>query len=222
MSTKEKNDWVLKVISVLAALVLWIYASADVNPLMEKSFDVNIEYLNQAEDMLVLEGPKRVTLTIKGRQNDLLTLRNDDFWAGIDLAMGGKGTAYYPVEIRVPDNVERYTASLSVAKVHLEQWESKTVPIKLETTGEMSASYQLNKSSLIPESVKIEGYSHVLADVWSLSTKPVDLTSLSGDWNGNVALVLPEGVTAAQDKVQLKLDLVEVQRKREFEMPINV
>ena len=73
MSTKEKNDWVLKVVSILAALVLWLYASADVNPLMEKSFDVNIAYLNQAEDMLVLEGPKRVTLTIKGRQNDLLT-----------------------------------------------------------------------------------------------------------------------------------------------------
>lgn len=222
MSTKEKNDWVLKIVSVLAAVVLWLYASADVNPMMEKSFDVSIAYLNQAEDMLVLEGPKRVTLTIKGRQNDLLTLRSDDFWAGIDLQDAVKGTADYPIEIRVPENVERYTASASIAKVHLGQWESKTVPVKLETNGELSSSYQLNKTSLLPESVQIEGYSHILTDIWSVSTNPLDLSSLNNDWNGTVSLNLPEGVTAAKDKVQVKLDLLEVQRKREFELPVNV
>ena len=222
MSTKEKNDWVLKVVSVLAALVLWLYASADVNPLMEKSFDVSIEYLNKAEDMLVLDAPKRITITIKGRQNDLLTLHNDDFWAGVDLGNALKGRMDYPIEIRVPNNVERYTASSSLAKVHLEQWETKIVPIKLETEGEVSASYQLKKTTLIPESVQLEGYSHVLADVWSVSTLPVDLAALSGDWNKEVALVLPEGITAAQDKVQVNLDLLEIQRKREFELPVNV
>lgn len=220
MVAKQKNDWLLKLLAVVIAVMLWFYASSELNPMMEKAFDVSLEYQNQAENAVVLDGPKTVRVTVKGRQNDLLTLRADDFWAGVDLSEADVGSAEYPVQIVVPNNVERYTVSSTRVKLLIEQTEQKTVQVRLETTGALPAGVQLVKMEVNPEVVQISGYEQALNNVSELITEAVDLASITETTELNVALRIPQGVNTANGVVHVRFEVIPAEMKQELVMPI--
>ncbi|MBQ1188171.1 MAG: hypothetical protein IIX62_03725, partial [Peptococcaceae bacterium] len=85
MSTRQedakKRDWPLKLLALVCAVMLWFYAEAEKNPLMDMQFDIPVQYVNQAEDYVVDSAVQTVRVTVKGKEVELSGLRSDDFTA---------------------------------------------------------------------------------------------------------------------------------------------
>ena len=80
----KKSDWPLKLLALVCAVMLWFYAEAEKNPLMDMQFDVPVEYINQSEEFVVEPAVQSVRVTVKGKEVELSGLRSDDFTAVVD------------------------------------------------------------------------------------------------------------------------------------------
>lgn len=71
---------------------------------------------------------------------------------------------------------------------------SKTVPISIETTGELPDGFSLLSTSANLDEVEIFAVSDVLEGIESISTEPIDLSEITESGTIEVDLALPEGV----------------------------
>ena len=46
---EKKRDWPLKLLALVCAVMLWFYAEAEKNPLMDMQFDIPVQYVNQGD-----------------------------------------------------------------------------------------------------------------------------------------------------------------------------
>ena len=100
---KKKNDWVLKLLALVFAVILWFYADAEQNPITNKQFDIPVQYINQAEEYVISDGVPTVRVTVRGKGTDLSSLRSDDFTATVDLSGAMPGDNEYDIVIEAPE-----------------------------------------------------------------------------------------------------------------------
>lgn len=123
------------------------------------------------------------------------------------------------VPIRIVDNegndVRGVTKDQNVVDVFIPVYQSKTVPIKIQTHGRLPDNYEVLDISVDPSSVKIQGKKDLLKDINSLNTKPIDINSLIEDNTVSVELELPEGVSLSNpdQSITVKLNVDESKTK---------
>lgn len=123
------------------------------------------------------------------------------------------------VPIRIVDNegndVRGVTKDQNVVDVFIPVYQSKTVPIKIQTHGRLPDNYEVLDISVDPSSVKIQGKKDLLKDINSLNTKPIDINSLIEDNIVSVELELPEGVSLSNpdQSITVKLNVDESKTK---------
>ena len=115
-SEQKKNDWALKVLAVVFAVILWFYADAEQNPMTGRQFDVPVQYINQAEDYVVADGVSTVRVTIRGKEADLTSLRSDDFTATVDLTNAVAGSGEYDITAVSYTHLDVYKRQLLVRR----------------------------------------------------------------------------------------------------------
>ncbi|MFD1067055.1 CdaR family protein [Oceanobacillus locisalsi] len=92
---------------------------------------------------------------------------------------------------------------------------SKSVPLSVETTGELEEDLELDSITANEEEVEIFSQSDVLEDVSEVSTEPLDLSEIEESGTVEVPLDLPEEVQAP-DAEEVEVE-VEVEGTNEFE-----
>ncbi|WP_087974331.1 CdaR family protein [Oceanobacillus rekensis] len=89
---------------------------------------------------------------------------------------------------------------------------SKSVPITVETTGEMPEGYSLNSISANLEEVEVYATSDILGDITEVSTEAIDLSKLTESGTVEAELTLPEGVNAPDlETIEVTIDVEEAQ-----------
>lgn len=192
---QKKNDWVLRVLAVVFAVMLWFYADAEQNPVIGKHFDIPIQYQNQAEDYVVENTVQTVRVTIRGKETDLSSLRSDDFTAMVDLSDAIVGDSEYRVQITAPNVVERYSFLPDKVMLTVDQVQTKLVPVHVRTTGTLPAGYELTSTEVMPETVTISGLSKVLNKSTEVETQVIDISGFTQETTQEVTLRTTEGIT---------------------------
>ena len=192
---QKNNDTMLKVVALICALLLWFYAEAQENPSKERQLSVPVQYVNLAEEFVVESSTRSVTVTVKGNETDIMSLRSDDFTAVVDLSGASIGTAAYPVKVTGADVIERFTFSPEKVNVSLDQIQQKKVPIRLRTEGTVAEGYELKHTDVHPDMVTIRGKSKLLTDISGIETATVNISGLSNDTTRRVQLTIPDGIT---------------------------
>lgn len=146
------NPNILKVVSVLLALLLWATVhfdpqtpGASTTTLDTKEYGaVKIQVIGLDEnkhDLRLLE-PSVVRMMARGTFADLLSASEDDYQVYVDLTGIGDGQHILPIKVKAPKRVDIIELSPARVTVLLEPLETKAYNVQVKTTGTPANDYK--------------------------------------------------------------------------------
>ncbi|WP_168198354.1 CdaR family protein [Crassaminicella thermophila] len=152
-----------KMISIVFAIVMWLYVMGEVNPqsIIELT-NVEVQLLN-LQDLeqsgLIVVGQKDFTVNVKigGRRNDIYKIRPQDIVARADLRGFHKGVNSVPVEISTPANASIVDLSPKQIKITLDEVVKRQKIVMVQPIGMSAEGFEPDKASISPSEVIVEG-----------------------------------------------------------------
>jgi YbbR domain-containing protein len=173
------NDLGLMLLALVLAIVVWIVAVQDENPIMRGEFAdaIPIEVRNQPTGTTFL--PERfeedVRLTIRAPQSSWRDLRADKFTAWIDLQEREAGVYEVPVYAEcIDDNVRIVELAPANVPVRLRTEVSRQVQVEVRVYGSAAQGYEMRDAITDPALVTITGPESVVEQV-TKATVDLDL-----------------------------------------------
>jgi YbbR domain-containing protein len=176
MLERLAENWVLKVLSLVFALVLWFFVMGERK--LEVGYAVPLELQNVPDEMIVTnEVPSLVDVRISGPRTLLMNLRPTDVHISVDLKGLQPGlTSFKRLEERlnIPSGLKVTRLSPSFVDVKLERIREKTVPVKVLLNGTPAEGFRIAEVRAEPDQVTVEGAESELKDIHEAVTEPVD------------------------------------------------
>ena len=219
---KKKNDWALKLLALVFAVILWFYADAEQNPITNKQFDIPVQYINQAEEYVISDGAPTVRVTVRGKGTDLSSLRSDDFTATVDLSGAMPGDNEYDIVIEAPNVAERFSYQPTKTRLVVDRMQTKQVPVRVQTTGTLPTGYELISTDVTPEQVTISGLEKDLSAISFVETEEIDISHMVEETTREVALELPESAAVqGEQRIAVHFVIQEQQAHSNYEATIE-
>jgi len=183
------ENWTLKLISLVFALVLWMFIMGERR--LEVGYTVPLELQNIPQHLMIAnEVPSLVDVRISGPRALLMNVSPNDISIAVDLSDLQPGlTTFKRLEERLnlPSGLRVTRLSPSFIDIKLERVQEKKVPVKIALAGEPLAGYQIGSIKAQPDRVVIAGAESELKSVSEVTTEPVDLTGV----NESFSLIVP-------------------------------
>ena len=162
MSKFLSKNLAAKSISILFALLLWIYVMSVINPrITREELNIPVRLVNEniiRQSGLVISGEPNQTIRVRltGNRDRVHRIDRDNIDASIDLRGYEEGTNSIPIEVNVPGGVE-VEFSPRYATVDLERIVEKQIDVELAIEGSPAPGYVLGETTLQPGAVWVEG-----------------------------------------------------------------
>ncbi|MGI6552334.1 MAG: hypothetical protein GX779_04495 [Clostridia bacterium] len=157
-----RTNLAYRIISIVLAVILWAWVTAEQNPVKETLLEVPLETRQLTSELMVAEKPSLVKVRVQGREQTLDNLTSRDIQAYVDLSTARPGVNIEPVEIALPKGVELVSAIPSQASVVIDQVSQVQLPITVKVTGEAADGYQVLEPTVNPSQVLIAGPKSIL------------------------------------------------------------
>jgi len=151
-------------LALVLAVIVWIVATQQQNPIEESEFDepIEVEIRNQPEGTTFLPGvfDEQVWLTLRAPQNSWRDLRATKCTAWVDLEERGAGDYEVPVQALCLDsNIRVISVRPASVPVMLQEEMSRVVPVQIQLYGSAALGYQVNSGQVViePENVTVTG-----------------------------------------------------------------
>jgi YbbR domain-containing protein len=162
--SKFSRNTAPKILSIVFALIFWIFVMDTVNPEMTRVFD-NIPIEIVGESQLEANGYRIMgnrnfvmSLTLKGRRNDVIKLTKDDLEVIADLGNVSNGLKEIPLDPRVQLNeVSIINQSRESILLKIDAMIRKPVPVSVVKEGELPPNYVEDDIRLSIEQIFING-----------------------------------------------------------------
>lgn len=183
------ENWTLKLMSLVFALMLWFFIMGERR--LEVNYRVPLELQNLPRELMVAnEIPSMVDVRISGPRTLLMKVSPNDISITVDLTGLSPGlTSFRRLEERLnlPSGLRVTRLSPSFVDVRLERIQQKTVPISILLTGDPMSGFGVGTVRAIPDQVAIEGAESELKNVTNVTTNEVDLSGV----NSSFSLIVP-------------------------------
>lgn len=176
------NDNVLKIVSLLLAVLLWLMVTSTQNQVDKRTFErVPIEFINLGTGLTrVSQSSQTASFTVQGGRRALGRLRKSDFKVRVDLKDQGPGELELPVEvspIRVGIGADVIAVTPERIRVVLDRFVSKLVPVDVREVGTLGEDLKWEKPLLSLQEVKVEGPEQKIRSVVA-AVGQVDMTGV--------------------------------------------
>ena len=175
-----RHFW-LKAVAVGIAALLWVAVGGE--KVVERSMRAPLELQNEPETLeIVGEVPSSVDVRVRGSSAALGRLVPGDVLAVLDVSTAKSGRNMFhlaPDHVRVPFGVEVTYAGPATVPLVYERQARKTVPVVPSVEGEPAAGYAVDRVTIDPEQVEVEGPESALGDLRQATTEPVELNGAS-------------------------------------------
>jgi YbbR domain-containing protein len=208
------EDLGLKVISVLFAVCLWLYVTAQVGE--RQTFRVPLEFANMPESLTVVHDmPKDVAITMRSTRSELLKLRLlSNIKATVDLGGARRGRVIVPLSVDIlnlPSGFKREDAAIVGPKslaLDFELVVHMSVPVIPVLRGAVAKDMILvGRPVVTPDRVIVSGPASAVAGVKAVETGPIDLGNKRGKFSHEVILLPAPGCGAVPAKVLVELEV---------------
>ncbi|MDQ7793488.1 MAG: CdaR family protein [bacterium] len=154
-----EQDRGLKVLAVAIALLLWLQAVTERNPLEERAFtNLSVRYTEADAGLVILSAdPPAVNLVARGRTAVLQRVAREDFQVYVDLAGAGPGVEEREIRVSPPRGVEVARLSVEAATVWLDRLAEKEMPIRVVVRGIPAEGHAVREALVSPASVVVSG-----------------------------------------------------------------
>ncbi len=190
---KIKQDWVVIVISLLAAIFLYVFYQITDLDTMTLSVPLKVE--SNGNLLLEKEVPSRIKLIIKGKPEDTSRLTESDFSAYLNLDYYTVAGNYsVPVSLKLSKNASNIS-TLEIRPtpqnidVVLDEKIIEYVPIYLRTTGNPISGYKVEAKETEPKLARIVGPSAAVKSVKNIETELWNITDASESMEKTLNLV---------------------------------
>lgn len=228
-----RQNLLLKIVSVLFAIILWNYVIVETNPLREKTFsEVPVKIQGEAElrerglaireDLTKLVASGKVTVNVR---NDLFNdLTRERISLNLDLStvtsVGEQKvnltctTSYGTVKAVTPGEVT----------VTVEELVTRTVPVRLRQIGTLQSNYWIRTITAEPEQIVLTGAKSDLETVEE-ALVDVDITSVTETREKSLTYELKDAggdtISAASIRSDVSAVKVNIEAYSTKELPIN-
>ncbi|MBN2259641.1 MAG: hypothetical protein JW702_03815 [Clostridiales bacterium] len=193
--TKLSRNTTPKMISLIFAIVLWIYVMDQVNPEIIKEYNdikveiVGVEQLSN-EGLIMLSGENQyVTIKVQGRRNDLLSFDENYLVITADIRGYQKGLNTVPIDKRVlVDSVSIVDISKSEIKVELDKIVSQQKVVRVDRTGTVDTGYELGNFTQSKAEVIVKGPETLVSRVTEV-TGELSVSGIQNDYQTEVSLI---------------------------------
>lgn len=161
-SSKLSRNTTPKLVSILFAIVLYIYVMGEVNPedyISKENVKVNllnVEELQSSGLVIIDQNDYTVDLKITGKRNELKKISLDDIKITADLRGFPKGVNSVPLDVSKPANIE-VDISPQQIKVRLDKIVQRQKPVEIIEKGAPAKSYIIGTKKITPEEILVEG-----------------------------------------------------------------
>jgi YbbR domain-containing protein len=190
MVEKLFENWLLKIISLAFAVVLWFFVMGESR--MEVNHIVPLEYENLPEELMIAsEVPTSVALRISGPRALQVNLSPEDISLSVDLKNLSAGvTSFKRLEesLNIPSGLKITRISPSYVDVKLERVREREVPVHIVLTGNPAPGFIVKSSKVSPEKVTVFGAESELKGVSEVVTEGIDLTHVQESFSQTVAI----------------------------------
>ncbi len=190
MVEKFSKNWILKLISLAFAVVLWFFVMGESR--MEVTHVVPLEYENLEKGLMIAnEVPTSVSIRISGPRTLQVNLSPDDISLSVDLEGLSAGVTSFKrldESLNIPSGLKITRISPSYVDVKLERVRDRDVPVRVILTGEPAAGFLVRSSTSIPKQVTVTGAESELKGVSEVMTEGVDLTNVQESFSQTVAI----------------------------------
>ena len=210
------DNWALKLLSLVFALMLWMFIMGERR--LEVGYRVPLELQNIPKGLMIAsEVPSLVDVRISGPRTLQMKVSPNDISIVVDLSDLKPGlTTFRQLEERLnlPGGLRVTRLSPSFIDLKLERVKQKLVPIKVTLVGDPLAGFKLEKVRTVPDEVIIEGAETELKSISDVVTEDVDLDGVNESFSLIVPLVHRGTYTHFKDEktteVQVEIEPVEV------------
>lgn len=222
MGKKLTNNWGLKLIAILFALILWFAVINVDDPVVSVTFKnvpvqlVNTEVLTDAgmtyeilDDSAVVE-----TITIYGPRTLVESLNENDILAKADvndITVANTVAISVSVDARNSSKITNIRSSLDCVKLNIEESKTKQMVINATTTGKLASGYIASGIELDQNRIRISGPESIVSKIVTAKVN-VDVTESSSDvaTYGTVRLYDKDGVEIKSDLLVKSTDKVHI------------
>jgi len=240
------NNNFTKIISLVLAVILWIYVIYTENPASEiwvRGIPIvlqNVDVLNNKNLSLLDLSKETVDVKVRGKRLYLAKLEPRDFTAAVDLQnINKKGEAVLPVNIKSNvSNVEIIKKTLNTVTCQIEDIILREIPIEVKTSGEVSDGFVVSSIECEPKTVTVK-VGESMANYIMAVTDEVNLQDASGnintvknvkivDGSGNEVLVISKNLENVsvridmnyQKEVKVTADVINMDKNPHFDVEI--
>lgn len=183
------ENWTLKIISLIFALLLWMFIMGERR--LEVGYRVPLELQNIPKSLMIAnEVPSMVDVRVSGPRTLQMKVSPNDISIIVDLTDLKPGlTTFKRLEERLnlPSGLRVTRLSPSFIDLKLERIKQKLVPVKIALTGAPLTGFEIASVKGVPDEVIIEGAETELKSVSEVSTEDVDLNGV----NEGFSLIVP-------------------------------
>lgn len=211
MADKIFENWLLKLISLAFAIVLWFFVMGESR--MEVNHIVPLEYVNLPEGLMIAsEVPNSVALRINGPRALQVNLDPDDIGLRVDLKGLSAGvTSFKRLDetLDIPGGLKITRISPSYVDVKLEKVRERGVTVKVVLTGEPAPGFLVKSANAAPDRVVVIGAESEIKTVSEVVTEAIDVTNVQENFTQTVALSYVGNYTDLKETktVEVKVDL---------------
>ncbi len=189
------ENWPAKVLSVVAALVLFLFNRF--SNLEERFLSVPLQVVTASGYIPAAPYPKVVRVTIRGEAGTIFPILEDDIEAVTDLTeYTSEGVYRVPVIIRRQDTaleadaLEFRVDPLNVT-ITLEQLLVKSVDVTPTLSGFPARGYEMTQSFVSPPAVTVAGPRSLMESLQAIPTEDVELAGKQESFTTRVRLAMP-------------------------------
>jgi len=163
------SNFPLMMLALILAILAWVVAVEEGDPTLEKRYPQAIPVtVSEPPGGMVIVGDfnERVLVTVRAPQSIQDSLKIDDFTVTADLTSLRPGSHQVPVQVvlnKSPSRVIQVEPEFVTLEVEPEA--EKTVPVRLQISGEPTLGYLMRAASVVSREVTVSGPSTYVAQV---------------------------------------------------------
>ncbi len=227
MKEKILNNFGLKLLAVVFAILLWLTIINVIDPSEPKTISgIPVELLNQEAltdrgyTFQVIEG-NTVAITVTGPKSKIDTLTATDFVAYADISKISELSDYVDIEVKcTKSGISQSNLTIDLrndtVKIDIENRESRTMDVDVNIIGTPAAGYAIGEYDVSPMSIKLTGAESIIQSIARVEAE-YDINGASLDVSENLELKLfdedgnelsKDGLTLSRDTVRVKIPLL--------------
>jgi len=207
------NESTFKIISIMVALILWMYVMNEQNPQVTYVVrDVPVRMENLDTDKFALKDNSQtyaVNVKVRGRRSLITNLKSNDIDAVVNLRGRMEGDNLLPLSVNVPNNIELVDFSPKEIMVSLDAIIEEQMPVTVEIKGTPASGYAYQSPTSKPSAVVVKGPRTMVNAVKRVMAQ-ADVDGKNQTFTSILPLRVLDGQGKDQKNIEFRPDVVEV------------